>query len=278
MEQFETASMGQWASLLCELNHCSIFKVLGGLGIAGLCYVSHSAGELSSWKLTYKVVCICFYRITLHPLARFRGPLFSKITDWSIVAQAASGDRHIMTWKEHVKYGKQGSFNKPPSLRCYVLSHGIGSIVRIGPNTLSFNTASALKTIYGSRQANVQKADWYRTIDAGSKAFSVHSEIDRSKHTFRRRVIDQAFSERALAGAEGLILEHAQSWIECLGADTSESGWTPPRDMNDWCNWLSFDMMGDMTFGRDFGCVTKGEHRFVPGVVLNATKFVYVVR
>lgn len=106
----------------------------------------------------------------------------------------------------------------------------------------------------------------------------MHSEIDKSKHAFRRRVLDQAFSEKALADAEGLILENARRWLEYLGADTLESGWTRSRDMNDWCNWLSFDLMGDMTFGRDFGCVTKAEHRFIPDVVLNATKFVYVVR
>lgn len=159
-----------------------------------------------------------------------------------------------------------------------MLNPEAGSIVRISPNTLSFNTASALKTIYSSRKANVQKADWYRTIDAGSRAFSVHSEIDKSKHAFRRRVLDQAFSEQALTDAESLILENARSWAACLGADTPESEWTPSRDMNDWCKWLSFDLMGDMTFGRAFGCVTKGEHRFVPDVVLKATKFVYVVR
>jgi len=66
-------------------------------------------------KLTPKVVFICFYRIALHPLAKFRGPLLSKITDWSIVEQAASGDRHIETWKEHEKYGKQGSMKQPLS-------------------------------------------------------------------------------------------------------------------------------------------------------------------
>ena len=158
-----------------------------------------------------------------------------------------------------------------------VLNQIVGSIVRIGPNTLSFNTVTALKTIYGSRQANVQKADWYRTIDAGSKAFSVHSEIDKSKHAFRRRVIDQAFSDQALTDAESLIIENTQDWMDCLCANSPKNGWSPSRNMNDWCNWLSFDMMGDMTFGRDFGCVVKGEHRFVPDVVLSATKFVYVV-
>jgi hypothetical protein len=143
---------------------------------------------------------------------------------------------------------------------------------------LSFNTAGALKSIYASRKANVQKADWYRTIDAGSKAFSVHSEIDKTRHAFRRRVLDQAFSEAALGPAEQSILNNLKTWVRCLGSETEkQGGWTGPRDMKDWCNWLSFDMMGDLTFSESFGCVDKGEHRFVPEVVLDSTKFVYVV-
>ena len=47
--------------------------------------------------------------------------------------------------------------------------------------------------------------------------------------------------------------------------------------MKDWCNWLSFDMMGDLTFGKSFGCVEESRHRFVPEVVLDSTKFIYVV-
>jgi cytochrome P450 len=201
------------------------------------------------------VVGLCIYRLTLHPLAKYPGPLLSKITDWSIVFQASSGDRHLETWKEHNEYG---------------------SVVRIGPNVLSFNTATALKAIYSGRKGNVRKSDWYRTIDAGSKAFSLHSEIDKSRHAFRRRVIDQAFSDSAVGRAESLILKNVKVWVDSLGPDAGE--WSEQRDMKDWCNWLSFDMMGDLTFGRGFGCVEKGEHRFVPEVVMEATKFVYVVR
>lgn len=153
-----------------------------------------------------------------------------------------------------------------------------GSIVRIGPNALSFNTVTALKAIYSSRKSNVRKSDWYRTIDAGSKAFSLHSEIDKARHAFRRRVIDQAFSDSAVGRAEELVLNNVQTWVERLGPDGDKRGWSEARDMKDWCNWLSFDMMGDLTFGRGFGCVEKGQHRSVPEVVMEATKFIYVVR
>lgn len=153
-----------------------------------------------------------------------------------------------------------------------------GPVVRIGPNVLSYNTTAALKAIYSSRKSNVRKSDWYKTIDAGSKAFSLHSEIDEKRHAFRRRVIDQAFSDAAIKSDEDLIVKDVTTWVDQLSTEIdATTGWTKPKDMKDWCNWLSFDMMGDLTFGKGFGCVEKGEHRFVPEVVLDATKFVYVV-
>ena len=155
-----------------------------------------------------------------------------------------------------------------------------GSIVRIAPNTLSINTAGALEEIYASRKANVQKADWYRTIDAGSGAFSTHSEIDRKKHAFRRRVLAHAFSDTALRSAETLILENVSIWCEYLGS--SKDGeqakeWTLAKNMCDWANYLSYDIMGNLTFGTRFECIEKEKHRYVPGLMMRATKYVYVV-
>jgi cytochrome P450 len=158
-----------------------------------------------------------------------------------------------------------------------------GPIVRIGPNTLSINTIGALKEIYGSRKANVQKSDWYRTLDSGSGAFSTHSEIDKSKHAFRRRVLEHAFSESALRSVEPFVLENVRIWCNCLGS-SEEAGpvrageWTPAKNMTEWSNYLSYDIMGDLTFGKKFECMKREEHRYVPGLMMRATEFVYVVR
>jgi cytochrome P450 len=147
-----------------------------------------------------------------------------------------------------------------------------GPIVRLGPNTLSINTIGALEEIYASRKANVQKAEWYRTLDAGSGAFSTHSEIDRSKHAFRRRVLAHAFSDAAVRSAETLILENIDIWCKYLGEGE------PVKNMGDWAKYLSYDIMGHLTFGTRFECIEKNEHRYVPGLMMRATEYVYVVR
>lgn len=51
-------------------------------------------------------VAVIIYRLTLHPLAKYPGPFFSKISDWSIVYHATTGNRHLQQLKEHETYGE----------------------------------------------------------------------------------------------------------------------------------------------------------------------------
>jgi cytochrome P450 len=77
-------------------------------------------------------------------------------------------------------------------------SNTSGPIVRTGPTSLSLNTAEALQAVHTDRSANVMRGDWYRTLDQSSGAYSTQSCMDKQEHLFRRRILSQAFSERAL--------------------------------------------------------------------------------
>ena len=144
---------------------------------------------------------------------------------------------------------------------------------------MSINTTTALQDIYASRNVNVRKSDWYHTIDYASKAYSTHSEIDRQKHSFRRRVLEHAFSESALNSAETFIHHNIDIWCKRLGEGCSKLGdWTAAKDMSDWCTYLGYDIMGDLMFGKRFNCVGSDEHRYVPQVMMESTKLIYIVR
>jgi cytochrome P450 len=149
--------------------------------------------------------------------------------------------------------------------------------VRIGPNAVSINTISALREIYANRRANVCKADWYRTIDVSSGAFSTHSEIDRTRHAFRRRVLDHAFSDTALRSAETFIVENVRTWCKVLDSGGGYDGWSEPKNMSVWSTWLNYDIMGDLVFGKRFNCMEGGDHRFVPALMMNCNAFIYPV-
>ena len=86
------------------------------------------------------VLLLVTYRITLHPLAKFPGPVLAKVTELYPLYRSIVGDRHLTFWRLHEKHG---------------------DFVRYGPNQISVNTATRLKTIYGFK-ANIQKSSWYR--------------------------------------------------------------------------------------------------------------------
>ncbi|KAK5079679.1 hypothetical protein LTR24_009066 [Lithohypha guttulata] len=194
------------------------------------------------------------YRLTLHPLARFPGPFLSRISSISIPLQAASGDRHLRQLQEHRKYGP---------------------IVRIGPNSLSFSSPTALRTIYQSSrlQNQLRKSDYYKTIDAPAGAYSTHSEVGRRKHAFRRRVLDQAFSEASMRSAEEFVINNVDTLCGLLSNGDS---WSQPRRMDDYATYFVYDVMGDLVFGKPFDCMTNAEHRFVPKMITESSKFLYV--
>ncbi|OJD19071.1 hypothetical protein AJ78_00944 [Emergomyces pasteurianus Ep9510] len=201
---------------------------------------------------------VILYRLTLHPLAKYPGPLLGRITNWGTAIQASSGARHLSSRKEHEIYGP---------------------IVRTAPNTLSVNTIAGLTAIYASRNANVQKSDWYRIFHAASRgASSTHSEVDPQSHAFRRRVLEHGFSGSALRSAEKYVHQNVDLWCKYLAQDASESdSWTPARNMSDWCSYLSYDVMGDWTFGKRFNCIESDEHRYVPNLLMERMKLLHTL-
>lgn len=151
-------------------------------------------------------------------------------------------------------------------------------MVRDGPNSLSFRSASALKAIYGTN-AYVKKGDWYLTLDIGAGAPSVQMVIDQQHHALRRRVMSPAFSERALRDAEPLINGNAEKLVvklaEALNCKKGE--WTGPLDLQQFVAYYGYDFISDLAFGHSFELLGHEHHRFVPKVLKSASVFLYYV-
>lgn len=158
---------------------------------------------------------LAIYRVYFHPLAKYPGPLLAKLTDLYSTDHAWKGDRHLEFWRCHEQYGP---------------------VVRFGPNSLSFNTTSALKEIYGFK-ANVRKSDFYSAFPSTKDAYSTHSSIDRTQHARKRRVLSPAFSDAAMKSMENHILAHIRTFCSNLGRSTIENKvdteWTPAKNISD---------------------------------------------
>jgi cytochrome P450 len=147
--------------------------------------------------------------------------------------------------------------------------------VRIAPNTLSFNTASALSTIYGPRSANVKKGEWYKTFDVAAGAYSSFTETDREMHAVRRRWMSPAFSTESLTANESRTIDVIERFCETLRPSTD--GWGSKWNASEMSTYLGFDIMGTLVFGCDFKTVQEEENRDLAESVLPASMLMYWV-
>jgi hypothetical protein len=133
-----------------------------------------------------------------------------------------------------------------------------------------------LKSIYGFR-SNVRKADFYTAFPATKATVNVHSSIDKLQHARKRRVMSHAFSDQAIKSLEKYILANVRTACRLLGESTEtaggdgeKGGWGEKWNVANWCNWMVFDIMGDLVFGKAFGMLESPVNRFAVDLVGNA--------
>lgn len=137
--------------------------------------------------------------------------------------------------------------------------------MRFGPNNLSFNSSTALKKIYGF-DGSVKKSQFYSVFPATKGAISTHSAIDKTAHARKRRVLSHAFSDQAIKGMEKHVLSNIRVFTNGIRATVGSLGekkdWGAAQNISNWCNYLTFDIMGDLCFGKAFDMLEKPESRF----------------
>lgn len=247
-------------------------------------FLAHPLIILPSWETVSSVflatsstillslLTLAIYRIFLHPLSKYPGPLLAKLTPLHASWHAYKGDRHLLLHKLHQRYGP---------------------IVRWGPNSVSINSATALKEIYGhgANARNVQKADFYKAFPAVKGVHNTHNAIDKSVHGRKRRVLSAAFSDTALKGLEGLVLQNVEVFFSEIekrmaaaktGEATEKDGVFMDKngkrglDMGEMVSWLTFDVMGELCFGRAFGMLVDKSQRFVTELIDKAAHNHYI--
>lgn len=157
----------------------------------------------------------------------------------------------------------------------------LGKFVRFGPNSISINSNTALKKIYGF-DSTVRKSDFYSVFPPTKDTFNTHSSIDKAAHARKRRVLSHAFSDSAIKQMERYILANIRTFCDSLGAapsnDSEKKGWSVGQNMADWCNYLTFDIMGDLCFGKAFGMLERPDNRFAIELIGNAAHRHLIVR
>ena len=137
----------------------------------------------------------------------------------------------------------------------HALHEKFGPIVRIAPNELSFSSAQSWQDIYGTRPGHdlCIKSAFYQAGDFASQASSVVTEQDPAKHKEMRKYFSNSFSEKALKKQEYLVNDIIDRFIRSIG---SQQG---VIDMTVWFNLLTFDIIGELSFGESFRGVDTGK-------------------
>ncbi|PVH83179.1 cytochrome P450 [Cadophora sp. DSE1049] len=177
---------------------------------------------------------LVIYRVFFHPLARYPGPFFAKVSDFYSMYTAWTGDRHLDFHRCHEKYGP---------------------VFRYGPDSLSFNSHAALTDIY-SVKSNVRKSDFYNMLSTPAGP-NIVSAIPRDLHAKKRRILAAGFTDKAIKSMEEYMLIHIRSLCEKLASATE------PLDVSNWLNYLTGDILGELAFGKPFGFLEESKNRYI---------------
>lgn len=87
-------------------------------------------------------------------------------------------------------------------------------------------------------------------------------------------------TEKAIKNAASFISQHVDRWIDLISETPEGKTWTKSRNMATWNDWLIFDILGDLCFGRSFDIKEPGPNpiRDIPHHIVNYCRFFYPVR
>jgi cytochrome P450 family 628 len=174
---------------------------------------------------------IAIYRLFLHPLRNYPGPILGKLSKFHFSYICGTGNSHRYLEALHCKYG---------------------DIVRYGPNELSFVDPEDVTFLYGAQSFKLHRGPWYdgNPGRAGHNTLVMASTRNVENHKIRRRIWDKAFMASALKSYESRMIQLTDRLIDnCEGEDGGV------RDISGDIDHFAFDVMGDLGFGEDFGMI-----------------------
>ncbi|KAK8039561.1 cytochrome P450 [Apiospora rasikravindrae] len=197
-------------------------------------------------------VAVVGNRLVIHPLRAYPGPLLGRLTNGYAGWHAIKGDVHLMTYRDHLKYGP---------------------VVRQAPNRLVFNTLAAVQDIYLSPL--IAKAPIYTFTRFRGVTPSVFTALDKPDHRRRRRAVGQAISERSMRSFEPTMLSQIDVFLLQL-LRSCRPNQPQVVDMTPRCKYLAMDIIGHLAFGHAFRTQTDETLRLIPRAFAGLNPVVYL--
>lgn len=186
------------------------------------------------------------YFTTYGYLRDIPAPSFAGLTNLWLLYQARKGKRFLAVHDAHNKMGK---------------------MVRIAPNHTSVADDSVIQSIYGHGNGFL-KADYYDAFVSIRRG--LFNTRDRAEHTRKRKTIAHTFSTKSITQFEEYMTSNLSIFVNQWDSMSQKAA---PGffkvDALHWFNFLAFDIIGDLAFGKPFGMLSSGkddaEIQMVPG-------------
>ncbi|KAF1987323.1 cytochrome P450 [Aulographum hederae CBS 113979] len=190
------------------------------------------------------------YRLYFHPLSKFPGPIINRCSNIPASIWVLTGRLPMETKKLHDRYGP---------------------VLRLSPDELSFTSARAWTDIYGHKAGRRDLSK--HPIHVGSvdpiPGVSTISMADIDTHARQRKALSHGFSKQALWSQEDIV----QGFVDKLMVNFSRFAEKKEKfDVVKWFNFITFDVIGDLSFGESFGCLDKGDFHFWITLIFDAVK------
>ena len=146
-----------------------------------------------------------------------------------------------------------------------------GPVVRLSPFELAFNSSTAWQDIYGHRNGR-QDLDKH-PIHVGAvdpmPGVSTISMARTEEHDRQRRALSHGFSKKALWDQEAGVNAFVTKLIDNMHSFARKG---EAFDIVKWFNFVTFDVIGDLSFGESFGCLERGDFHFWITLIFDAVK------
>ncbi|KAL6871762.1 cytochrome P450 [Trichoderma longibrachiatum] len=158
----------------------------------------------------------------------------SGITDFAYIVQRYRGFRSKEIHQAHLKH----------------------PVLRIGPNSLSFSSAEAIRAIYG-HNTPCTKGGTY--VTAAGAHTSLLDSVIKEEHARKRRILSHAFATRNLEQWEFKVTDKVQQLVAQFDRICREGqGDATTVDFRLWSNLFTIEAIADIALSRQLGCLGSG--------------------
>jgi len=192
-----------------------------------LALLEHAYGNTPSLFVTVVLVVAFFPYFVHYRLRKVPGPKLYAVTRLRLAMDAWNARSIHSIHKLHLKHGP---------------------VVRVGPNEVSFNSLSALRTIYGAG-SGWERTSFYRMFDAYGRP-NLFTFASGKDHRERKKLVSHIYANQTVLGTEfsKLVQKKVAGFMRMLEREPEHA-----NEIFSSLHYFSFDTISEFVYGPDNG-------------------------